>query len=396
MGADQTFEVWSDHLNLQYFRKPQKLNRRQARWKTELQEFPFVLLHKPGPLMKKADLISRRADFKAGEDDNTDVMLLKNDLFISTIEVEPIADDLMKRIIRCRNNKDNSVTKAIADKQDQWVTLDTGVVMWKHRIYVPKDSKLREDILRLHHDTPLAGHPGRYKTHELVTRNYWWPGIMKDIRKYVEGCEKYQRAKPIRQKPQSVLHPHDVPSEPWQDITVDLIGELPESQGYNGICVFVDKFTKQIHAIPTNMTITSEGMAKMYKDQVFRFHGIPQKIIHDRGPQFDSHFMKDLYRLLGIEGNFSTAYHPQTDGQTERINQEIEAYLRIFINHRQNDWAEWLPLAEFSNNNKVHSSTRQSPFMSLYGYHPNMSTNVRCEAQNESAIQFASRIQELR
>ena len=91
---------------------------------------------------------------------------------------------------------------------------------------------------------------------------------------------------------------------------MDLIGELPESQGYNGICVFVDEFTKQIHAIPTNMTITSEGMAKMYKDQVFRFHGIPQKIIHDRGPQFDSQFMKNLYRLLGIEGNFSTAYHP--------------------------------------------------------------------------------------
>ena len=136
---------------------------------------------------------------------------------------------------------------------------------------------------------------------------------MKDIRKYVEGCEKCQRAKPIRQKLQSVLHPHDVPSEPWQVITVDLIGELPESQGYNGICVFVDKFTKQIHTIPTNMTVTSEGMAKLYKDQVFRFHGIPQKIIHDQGPQFDLHFMKDLYRLLGIEGNFSMTYHPQTD-----------------------------------------------------------------------------------
>ena len=159
--------------------------------------------------------------------------------------------------------------KALNDKQDQWTSLDTGIVMWKHCLYVPKDNELREDIIRLHHDTPLAGHPGRYKTHELITQNYWWPGIMKDIRKYVERFEKCQRAKPIRQKHQSVLHPHNIPSEPWQVITVDLIGELPESQGYNGICVFVDKFTKQIHAIPTNMTIMSEGMARMYKDQVF-------------------------------------------------------------------------------------------------------------------------------
>ena len=106
--------------------------------------------------------------------------------------------------------------------------------------------------------------------------------------------------------------------------------------------------------------------------------------------------MKDLYKLLNIEGNFSTAYHPQTDGQTERINQEIEQYLRIYINHHQNDWAEWLPIAEFSYNNKVQSSTGQSPFPTLYGYHPNMGTNLRRETRNKSAQQFETRIQESR
>ena len=343
MGAAHVFEVWSDHLNLQYFRKPQKLNRRQARWKTEMQEFNFVLIHKPGPQMKKADLITRRADFKTGENDNHDVTLLNDDLFtlaqddlyvktkddlhIAAIDVEPIADDLMRRILRCRNNKDKSVTKALDEKDNQWTTLENGLVMWKHRVYVPKDSKLREDIIRLHHDTPLAGHPGRYKTHELITRNYWWPGIMKDIRKYVEGCEKCQRAKPIRQKPQSTLHPHEIPSEPWQIIMVDLIGELPESGGYNAISVFVDKFTKRLRLVPTNMSLTSEGTARMYRDKIFSQHGIPRMIIHDRGPQFHSGFMKELYKLIGIKSNFTTAYHPQTNGQTERMNQEIEHYL---------------------------------------------------------------------
>ena len=113
-------------------------------------------------------------------------------------------------------------------------------------------------------------------------------------------------------------------------MSVDLIGELPESNGYNAICVFVDRFSKQIHVIPTHTTLTAEGMAKLYRDNVFRLHGLPRKFIHDRGTQFEAKSMKDLYRLLGIEGNPSTAYHPQTDGQTERINQEIEQYLRIF------------------------------------------------------------------
>ena len=242
----------------------------------------------------------------------------------------------------------------------------------------------------------MTGHPGRYKTHELITRNYWWPGIHRDIRKYVEGCGECQRVKPIRQSPHNPLHPHDVPSEPWQVISVDLIGELPESQGYNAICVVVDRFTKQIHVLPTNTTIILEGMAKLYQDHIFKLYSIPQKIIHDRGPQFDLHFMKDLNELLNIERNPSTAYHPQTDGQTERIDQEIEQYLQIFINYHQNDWAEWLPMAEFAYNNKVQSSTGHSPFMAIYGYHPNMGTNLRRDARNESAIQFTTRMKAVR
>ena len=202
----------------------------------------------------------------------------------------------MRRIQRAKADRDRAVAKALEEAQPEWVQHEDGTVTWKERVYVPKDAKLREDIVRLHHDSPLAGHPGRYKTHELITRNYWWPGIQKDIRKYVQGCEKCQRVKPIRQSPHNPLHPHSIPTEPWQEISVDLIGALPESQGYDAICVFVDRFTKQIHVMPTSVTATSEGMAKLYKDHVFRLHGLPHKIIHDRGPQFDSRFMRDLYR----------------------------------------------------------------------------------------------------
>ena len=242
--------------------------------------------------------------------------------------------------------------------------------MREGRIYVPRDTTLRGDIVRAHHDTRIAGHPGQYKTFELITRNYWWPGLQRDVNRYVEGCEACQRTKARRTLVKAPLHPHSVPLGPWEVISVDLIGELPESAGYNAICVVVDRFSKQIHVVPTQTSLTAHGMAKIYRDQVFRLHGIPRKIIHDRGPQFESKFMKDFYRMVGIEGNPSTAYHPQTDGQTERLNQEIEQYLRLFIDHHQSDWAEWLSLAEFAYNNKVQTSLGHSPFFVNQGYHP--------------------------
>ena len=193
--------------------------------------------------------------------------------------------------------------------------------------------EVKAEVLQAYHDSPLAGHPGSTKTVGLVQREYWWPTIFGDVRSYVRGCDRCQRTKALRQTRARVLHPNEVPEGPWQIVTVDLIGELPESNGYNAICVLVDRFSKQMHAVPTTTKLTAEGMAKIYRDHVFRLHGLPRKIIHDRGTQFDAKMMKELYKLLHIEGNPSTAYHPQTDGQTERVNQELEQYLRMYINH---------------------------------------------------------------
>ena len=201
--------------------------------------------------------------------------------------------------------------------------------------------------------------------------------MQREIRQYITGCDSCQRTKSHHHRPHTQLQPNEIPSQPWEIISVDLIGELPESRGFNAICVIVDRFTKQIHALPTRMELNSEGLARIYRDNVFRLHGLPRKVIHDRGPQFVSSFMKDLYRLLGIEGNPSTAYHPQTDGQTERINQEIEHYLRVFTNYHQSDWADWLALAEFSYNDHQQTSTGYSPFFLNHGHHPYKGSNPR-------------------
>ena len=143
--------------------KTPKVERRQARWKTELLEFPFQLVHKPGAQIQKPDILTRRADFEKGERDNADVVLLKDKFFSNTIQVVPIANELTRQILRARNNKDCSVVKALSEKQMDWEKSEEGWVTWQHLVYIPKDSMLREDLIRLYHDTTLVGHPGRGK-----------------------------------------------------------------------------------------------------------------------------------------------------------------------------------------------------------------------------------------
>ena len=403
LGAKETVEVFTDHQNLQYFRKPQKLNRRQARWVTELGEYDIQLTHKPGKTMGKADALSRMTGLDRGEKDNENVTLLKPELFISRIHfslnthtVDTPEDIILTKIKQRKANKDKYVQVALEKKEKDWEETDDGVVTWQGRIYVPKDRDLRGQVIQAHHDTVLAGHPGRYKTQELITRNYWWPGISRDVRTYVTGCEKCQATKAHRSKPVGPLHPHDAPTEPWETIGTDLIGELPESGGYNAISVTVDHFTKRVRLVPTHMSLTSEGMARIYRDRIFPIHGLPRKIVHDRGPQYHSQFMKELYRLLGIQGNFTTAYHPQTNGQTERMNQEIEHYLRVFVNYHQSDWDQWLPTAEFVLNDREHTATKTTPFFADNGRHPYKGTAPKMTSKNQTAQEFADGMKKVR
>ena len=396
MGARHEFEIFTDHKNLEYFRKPQKLNRRQARWVTELADYHFTLHHKPGALHQKPDLLSRRADHERGANDNTNVVLLKPEWFRAHEIAIDHNDDIIRRIKRSRGNKDRIVIKALAENEPGWAEDADGIVTWQGRIYVPKDKPLREQIIKMNHDSVVAGHPGQYKTHELITRDYWWPRIRADVRQYVAGCEICQRTKPHRTRPAAPLQPNEVAKRPWEIVSVDMIGPLPESSGYDAILNIVDMFSKQLISIPTNLELTSSGWVRIYRDRVFVHHGWPRKIISDRGPQFVSKFVKELYAAVGIEGNPSTAYHPQTDGQTERVNQEIEQYLRIFVNHHQSDWSEWLAMAAFSYNNKVHTSTGYSPFYLNKGFHPNSGTNVPREFKNETVEEFVERMKKLR
>src|SRR6201999_3980084 len=372
----------------------------------DLSRFNFVLHHRPGKSSGRPDALSRRIDHQVKERDNTNRILLGPELFevkaTEGISLEGEDKEFMDRIRQCKT-RDEAVVNAFKELKGtsgtfrgaEWKEED-GVVLFNGKVYVPKDLQLRHDIVHAHHDTPIAGHPGRWKTLDLVTRDYWWPGISRYVSNYVKGCDICNRTKIFPSAPAGPLMPNAIPERRWQIITTDLIIGLPNSHGFDAIWVVVDRLTKRIHIAPTTKDVDSVGMARLCRDHVWKHHGLPDQIISDRGSQYVSDFTQELNRMLGIKTSLSTAFHPETDGQTERVNMEIEQYLRVFVNQRQEDWTEWLPLAEFAYNNRVHSATRRTPFEMDNGQHPRMGIEPRRRTQVEAVEEFSARIEKAR
>ena len=244
-------------------------------------------------------------------------------------------------------------------------------------------------IIWLYHDMPTAGHGEQWKMVELVTRNYWWPEVTKKVKQYVERCDQCQRMKNRAEMPAGKLRSNQIPERSWQHILVDFITKLPMSKGHNSILVVCDRFSKMSHFVVTTEKIMVEELARLFRDYVWKLHGLLKSVISDRGLQFAAGLMRELNKMLGIETKLSMAYYLETDGQTERTNQELEQYLRMYVNYRQNNWAEWLAMAEFTFNNKVHTATKSSPFQVNYRRELRIGFDIRKKGKNEKAEEFA-------
>lgn len=277
--------------------------------------------------------------------------------------VQSLGDkELLRRIHSC-SERDVKVAEALklvkelgprklAKGIEEWNEED-GLLLHRGLVYVPRDEAIQRDIMNIHHNQVTTGHAGRAKTYELLSRGYWWPGMTKFVNRYVDGCDHCNHLKAFPAKPQGPLQPHEVPKGPWQVVTTDIIVKLPEVQGCDSILVAMDMNTKQAHLMGVKEAIDTKGVHNEYLRNVYKLHGLPRVIISDRGPQFASSMMKALNKSLGVTTALSTAYHPQTDGQTEWLNQEIEKFLRMFCSYCQDDWLDFLPLAEFALNSRA-------------------------------------------
>jgi hypothetical protein len=240
-------------------------------------------------------------------------------------------------------------------------------------LVVANPEEVQRSLLEVYHDGTTAGHPGQAKTHQALRRDYWWPKMREFVVQYVQGCAICQENKPITQRNNPGLYP--IPPEenaqPFETIMMDLIVKLPKSNGYDSILTITDHdCTKGIILIPCLESMTAKELAMEYKQKVFPFVGIPSKIISDRDTRFTSHFAKEVCAQLKIKQNISTAYHPQTNGQSEKMNQHVETMLRIFCNYQQTDWAEYLPMIQYMINARVSETTKKMPFELWMGYVP--------------------------
>lgn len=247
-------------------------------------------------------------------------------------------------------------------------TLQQGILRFRGRVWLG-NNKSQQHIMQALHDSALGGHSGFPATYRRIKHLFAWPG-MKQIKTYVQTCQICQQAKPERVKYPGLLHPLPVAKRCRDMASLDFIEGLPTSGRFSCILVVVDTFSKYAHFIALAHPYTAHQIAQLYLDQIYKLHGMPESLVSDRDPIFTSHVWKELFKLQKVELRMSTAHHPQSDGQTERVNQCLETYLRCFVHSCPKTWSKWLPLAEFWYNSSFHSTLGKTPFQVVYGQEP--------------------------
>jgi hypothetical protein len=359
-GSPHKIIIYSDHQNLLYWKEPHKISRRVAREVLMLSEYNFEIRHIKGAANGRADALSRRPDYDQGQEDNQNITVLPEQVFVRAMEVLP---DL--------TSQEESVLKPWVDphqlKQHQGTWYKDG------RQVVTGGIEAKRHIIQSHHDSPVHGHPGISKTVQLTERLYWWPKMRQNIMEYIKGCAECQRHKVNNRPTKAPLQPIYPKPEamPFETVALDFIVKLPISQGFDSILTVTDQgCTKAAIFIPCNEDITAEETAALYIKHVFTHFGLPTKVISDRDPRFMSKFMQEACKVTGVKHAPSMAYHPRTDGQSERSNQWLETAIHFITDQKQKNWAPYLPIAQFAHNNWPSDTTRKSPFFLLMGFNP--------------------------
>lgn len=403
VGANHKIKVYTDHKNLTSFLTTKDLNKRQIRWYETLTDYDFEIIYRKGSENGRADALSRREDLKSEEQvDNAPLLRTTRDgnLVLGTREIsvtwQAKPDETWMQKIASHTKKDsyldNWETKAHLSKEGE-------AFLYNERQYVP--NVLQRELVKEIHEHPLHGHQGVGKTINRLRRSYDFPESRKTVQEVIDKCDICNKAKSARHAPYGELQPIPPPERAWQTVTMDFIVKLPKSKepmtgvAYDSILVIVDKLTKYAYYIPYMESSNTKDLAYMFFKTVIAQHGLPTKLISDRDKLFTSNFWKCLMETMKVKQGLSTAFHPQSDGQTEILNQILEQYLRSYVNYQQNDWVEWLPLAQWAYNSSDIENIKMSPFRANYGFDPVIEIHATQNVNAPAATAHATKITEI-
>ncbi|KAJ9559068.1 hypothetical protein OSB04_013682 [Centaurea solstitialis] len=350
------FTVRSDQKSLRFLLEQRVVEPEYQKWVVKLLGYNFSIVYKPGKNNNAADALSRKvgdvecASIGGPQWRHWDTLLqeIDNDEFLMKLKADLLADA--------------SAHKGFA--------LQQGVLLFRGRLVIPRKSTMIPTLIEEFHSSPIGGHSGEDRTYQRIAAELFWVGMRKDIIDFVKQCDVCQRNKSVTGSPAGLLQPLQLPEMIWEEVSMDFIEGLPKSQGMNSILVVVDRLSKYAHFIGLKHPFTAPAVAELFVKEVVRLHGVPKAIVSDRDKVFLSSFWRELFKLQGTKLKYSTAYHPQSDGQTEVVNKCLEQYLRCWVSDRPKDWFKWLAWAELSYNTSYHSSLKCSPFRILYGRDP--------------------------
>jgi hypothetical protein len=345
-------EIYTDHKSLKYIFTQPDLNLRQTRRLELVKDYNLEIHYHPGKANVVADALSRKFYEKAvpksaqlqEEMARLNVHIVPQG-YVRQLSVQPTLEEKIRKAQETDENLMKIRKHTKENKAPNFRVDDQGTLWYKNRIC-----------------------PGSTNMYMDLEQKYWWNGMKADIARFVAHCDTCQRIKAEHQKPAGLLHPLPISVWKWDEIGMDFVVGLPKTQkGHDSMWVIVDRLTKVAHFLPVRTTYGREKLAKIYIENIVKLHGVPSRIVSNRGTQFTSRFWKSLHRAMGTKLNFSSAYHPQTDGQIERVNQIMEAMLRACVLTYGKDWEQSLPYAEFSYNNGYQTSLGMLPFEALYG-----------------------------